>query len=454
MRSIALFYLLVFLGLDLHAQKGTYTITADTVLLASCDSTELTLRNHSDTVPGFLFNNGYGHTIFKRGLQRLSSGSYIIGADTLKGWLQGGNKFGTTGVLGTVDNNPLDLYSNGSQQIRLAPNGRTLFGSTSDNGYQKFQFTGPIFDTVGYFTNFSSAFNTSPNNSGAIRLRWGGGDGVYIGFYNQGNLDRRGYIGTPSDARALILNDHLAVTVIAPFMSIGQEGNLGSTFCVMDNMGTAAAQPYDMTLTHITPAGVFVNDFSVTATGHTMLNNQRNFQGNIIDNGKVLQVYGSSYFSDSVQFAGLTQDSTQTRVLVSDVNGNLHYRSASSLALDNPIRSSLAVNGTIKSKNVIISPDEWADYVFDSAYRLPHLDEVETYIHREHHLPGIPSAAAVQKDSLDVGAGEAALLKKIEELTLYTIDQNKKLDQQQKEIEQLKAKLEMLIDKQGLNKHE
>jgi hypothetical protein len=131
-------------------------------------------------------------------------------------------------------------------------------------------------------------------------------------------------------------------------------------------------------------------------------------------------------------------------VLVTDVNGNVYYRSASSLALDNPVRSSLAVNGTIKSKNVIISPDEWADFVFDSTYRLPKLTDVDSYIHREHHLPGIPSAAAVQKDSLDVGANQAALLKKIEELTLYSIEQDKKLAGQDKEIELLEVRLEKL----------
>jgi hypothetical protein len=143
----------------------------------------------------------------------------------------------------------------------------------------------------------------------------------------------------------------------------------------------------------------------------------------------------------SVRLAGLTQDSTQTQVLVTDANGNVYYRSASSLAADDPVRSSLAVNGTIKSKKIIISPDEWADYVFDSTYRLPRLEDLESYIHKEHHLPGVPSAATVQKDSLDVGANQAALLKKIEELTLYSIDQEKELAEQRKAMELQKKEI-------------
>ena len=435
--SILILFVTLFVTAGRLDAQYVYTIKADSVEITNCDSAELILENHTQNIPGFLFNTGNGRTIFRRGLQQMGNGSFLIGADTLSPWVQGGNSFGTTGILGTMDNNPLDLYSNGAQRIRLATTGRTLFGSTSDNGLNKFQFTGSIFDTVGYLTNFSSPF-TGSNNSGFLRLRWGSGDGAYISFFNQANPNRRGYIATPSDNRALIIGDQVAVTIEAPYMSVGQEGSLGATLSVMDATGVPAiAQRYDMGVAHITPTDTIVYDLVVTATGHTMLNNQPTSGGSIIDNGNVLQVYGSSYFSDSVRIAGLTQDSTQTRVLVSDANGNLYYRSAASLALDNPVRSSLAVNGTIKSKKLLLSPDGWADYVFDSTYRLPQLEEVEDYIHKEHHLPGIPSAAAIQKDSLDVGAGQAALLKKVEELTLYTIEQKK-------EIEDMRARMERL----------
>lgn len=450
MRGITLYFIATLLFVSAvrtqaQTNAGPYTINADTVTLTSCDSTELTLRNHSDTVPGFLFNNGYGHTIFKRGLQKLSNGSSVIGADTLNAWLQGGNKFGTTGILGTMDNNPLDFYSNGSQQMRLAPNGHMLFGSTSDNGYQKFQFTGSISDTAGYFANFSAPF-IGANNSGAIRLRWGTGDGVYLGFYYQGNQSRRAYMATASDSRPFVISDQIGVTFLnTPFVCIGEEYGFNSRFCVVNSIDSVSPEN-DMAVTHTSSSGL-VYDLVVKPTGHTVLGGQ-------VDSGYQFQVNGTSSFSSSVRLAGLTQDSTQTRVLVSDANGNLYYRSASSLAVDNLVRSSLAVNGTIKSRKIIISPDDWADYVFDSTYRLPRLGEVESYIRREHHLPGIPSAADVRKDSLDVGAGQAALLKKIEELTLYTIEQDKKLDEQQRQIGELKAQVEMLIDKQGLNKHE
>jgi sigma54-dependent transcription regulator len=65
---------------------------------------------------------------------------------------------------------------------------------------------------------------------------------------------------------------------------------------------------------------------------------------------------------------------------------------------------------------------------------------VEEFIQQYQHLPDVPSAPEVQKNGLDVGDSQSLLLKKIEELTLYLIAQDKKLEQQQQEINELKKK--------------
>ena len=69
----------------------------------------------------------------------------------------------------------------------------------------------------------------------------------------------------------------------------------------------------------------------------------------------------------------------------------------------------------------------WPDYVFHKDYKLPSLEEIEKYIKLNKHLPGIPSAKDVQKNGIDLGDNQALLLKKIEELTLYIIELNKKV---------------------------
>ena len=95
-----------------------------------------------------------------------------------------------------------------------------------------------------------------------------------------------------------------------------------------------------------------------------------------------------------------------------------------------------AVNGDAVFNKVVVKPyTSWPDYIFNPGYRLMPLKDVERYIREHKHLPDVPAAAEVEKDGVDVGVAQAVLLKKIEELTLYVIEQ-------QKEIERLKSLVE------------
>lgn len=85
----------------------------------------------------------------------------------------------------------------------------------------------------------------------------------------------------------------------------------------------------------------------------------------------------------------------------------------------------LSVNGNIRAKKVIVTQTGWADYVFDSAYRLRSLEEVEHFIRSNKHLPEIISTAEAEQNGIDIGENQVLLLKKIEELTLYIIAQDK-----------------------------
>lgn len=76
----------------------------------------------------------------------------------------------------------------------------------------------------------------------------------------------------------------------------------------------------------------------------------------------------------------------------------------------------------------------WSDYVFDEAYKLPSLKEVEQYIGVNKHLPGIPSGDEVKQNSIELGAMNAKLLAKIEELTLYVLEQQKQIDRLMKKV--------------------
>ncbi len=104
---------------------------------------------------------------------------------------------------------------------------------------------------------------------------------------------------------------------------------------------------------------------------------------------------------------------------------------------NNPNGYTLAVNGKIGAKDVQVetASTTWPDYVFAKDYHLPSLTEVEKYIQENKHLENVPSAKEIEKNGHSLGEMDKILLKKVEELTLYVI-------QQQKEIEELKKKLE------------
>lgn len=84
---------------------------------------------------------------------------------------------------------------------------------------------------------------------------------------------------------------------------------------------------------------------------------------------------------------------------------------------------------TEKVKVEIASVNGWADYVFKEDYNLMSLAEVENYISKNGHLPNIPSAEEIVEDGgFELKEMNIKLLEKIEELTLYIIDQNKRIE--------------------------
>ncbi len=88
----------------------------------------------------------------------------------------------------------------------------------------------------------------------------------------------------------------------------------------------------------------------------------------------------------------------------------------------------LSVNGTIRSKELKIEIINWPDYVFADNYKLQSLYDVEKFIHTNKHLPNIPSAEDIQTNGLKVGEVQTKMMQKIEELTLYIIELNKRIE--------------------------
>lgn len=106
----------------------------------------------------------------------------------------------------------------------------------------------------------------------------------------------------------------------------------------------------------------------------------------------------------------------------------------------------LYVKGGILTDEVRVRTG-WADYVFLPQYQLKDLGQVEKYINENGHLPNVPSAKKVEEEGLSLGDIARIQQEKIEELTLYLIDQNKKIELQQRQIDNLKAAMQGLEKK-------
>lgn len=143
--------------------------------------------------------------------------------------------------------------------------------------------------------------------------------------------------------------------------------------------------------------------------------------------------------------------SLSNTIILADGNGNqrLYIDNTGKTRIGEP---SLTMPGTyrlyvkdgILTEKVVIAvanSTEWADYVFAPEYKLMPLKEVAQFVKTNNHLPNVPSADEVVKAGLNLGQMDAKLLEKIEELTLYLIEQNSKNEALLKEVDDLKTKM-------------
>jgi hypothetical protein len=98
----------------------------------------------------------------------------------------------------------------------------------------------------------------------------------------------------------------------------------------------------------------------------------------------------------------------------------------------------LAVEGSIGAREInVTTASPWPDYVFEEDYDLPSLESLQKYVLQHKHLPEIPSATTIKANGANLGEMNMLLLKKVEELTLYLIEQNKVIRDQQQRLDAL-----------------
>jgi len=508
MKSLILLLALLCSAPTLFAQKVVYTINADSTKLTGCDSNELIIENHTQNVPGFLFNTGNGRTIFKQAVVKLNDSMYVIGSDTLKvlsvrGWSLSGNT-GTVdrvNFIGTTDATPLNFrirnvnagrVDSASGTVTLGfrandtvnasitkfttaigynacrfNNGTAPLGATAV-GYSALKQNGGAFNTaIGYNSlvnctggswntaigatalnaNVSGIRNTAIGMSAADRLRSGsynvavGDESLYIDTGWSGNVAIGAHslhslqgnsnisIGTWAGedlvlgTRNILIGDTIALQLI--------NGNYNTL------IGSGLSTPSSLNNNIIIADGQGHRRINVDSLGNFMINTTTPLAANTFS--------GTGNFSDTLTATTMGSTDSSNRVATT---AWVKQRGYIGTAFNGTFNSSLTVNGAINAKTLRLKQQGWADYVFDSTYRLLPLKDVEGFIRAHSHLPGIPSAGEVAQDGADVGEAQVALLKKIEELTLYTIQQDKKIDELNKKVDMLMEKIQSIEKKQ------
>lgn len=127
-------------------------------------------------------------------------------------------------------------------------------------------------------------------------------------------------------------------------------------------------------------------------------------------------------------------------VWASGSNNNIYYNDGNVGIGTTTPDEKLAVNGNIHAREVRVDLNGWPDYVFKDGYQLPTLAKVQQHIKEKGHLPNIPSAKEVEENGIELGEMNKLLLEKIEELILYTLQQEKELSAQKKYNEEMKEK--------------
>lgn len=222
-----------------------------------------------------------------------------------------------------------------------------------------------------------------------------------------------------------------------PFFSISNSGNIGiGTFLPKAKLDVRG----DILMSHgILPMGL-ITEMAETTT--PLLNLSLNFRGPERNNsyrGAAFRI-DTRLENNAPLFQWLSRNAgTENESIMMTLNaeGNLGIGTLSP-------KERLSINGKIRAHEIKVETANWPDFVFEKSYALPTLQETESFIEKNGHLPDVPSAAEVKHNGVELGTLGATLLQKIEEMTLHVIDLKKENDQLKKDNDQIRKEFVLL----------
>ncbi|HEY4787474.1 MAG TPA: hypothetical protein VIH57_15555, partial [Bacteroidales bacterium] len=259
-------------------------------------------------------------------------------------------------------------------------------------------------------------------------------------FYNTGNVG----IGTPQPSEKLDIGGNVRSSGVIYSIQDGYAQTYLKSWGLSGN-GTIYVEPAASTDFIIT------DSWSKTGTFQVYFGKSIFQSGNVgigVDPTEKLEVAGTvkatRFVGDGSGLTGISGGPSQWITS----GANIYY-TAGNILIGQSIQTNsdykLDVAGKIRANELVINTTG-ADFVFDPTYKLPSISELETFIKHNKHLPDVASASDMQANGVSLGEMQAKLLQKVEELTLYTIEQNKKITEQEKQNTELREELKELHD--------
>lgn len=323
------------------------------------------------------------------------------------------------------------LYSGASDKIGLR-NVLSEDGTSARYGIKNYVYANPNSDKTSYgIYNYVDPNSSSGDVYGLFTIIPETGTGNRYGLYASAEGGWAGYFSAGDiyvEDNVEILGDLYvdgAAGINTPSVAQGYEFGVSGSGYFTNSLGVG---------TTTIPAG-----YELGVSGDGYFSGSLGVGESSLSSGYEFGVSGDGYFTSSLR-VGLT---TMPAGYQLGVGGDGYVRGTLAVGYENvPAGYKMSVDGKLICEEVKVElSTDWPDYVFDESYRLLPLHELEKSIKHHHHLPGLPSSVEVEKDGLNLSEMTTKLTEKIEELTLYLLEVNRKVEDLQKENEWLKKQI-------------
>ena len=291
------------------------------------------------------------------------------------------------------------LTAGSSTVLQIAPNNNVGIGTENPEAKLDINFGGEP-KTI----KFLDMPNTENSMNSIMRFTWYN-DIADFGAVRGGNttIEAMAFRFNGDEKLRFGANGNVGIGHKNPQEKLTVYGSHENSRILLSSHGNGADQPANLVL--------WASEPGVTYTGVGIANNITNF-ANGTSMTRINTSRGGSYIrllENEINFNVVSSSGVKQTPFILHSNGNA------------------SLQGKFEAKEVKVTLTPTADFVFEEDYNLPKLEEVEKHIKEKKHLPEIASAKEMEKEGVNVGEFQIKLLQKIEELTLYTIEQNKRI---------------------------